>query len=616
MKKLLYIILLLPLWVNAQTNGTIQKTSATGTIRGSFGSLGLDTLLNVNAPTNGFVPVYNSTLKKSIWTNPTSFTPTISFGTFGSTPNAQGGSYSGGVITLQPADATHPGGVSTTTQTIKGNKTIINDTDAENTLLTLRNNVNSNGSLSRFKIESNSDNALTFTINSNLYDGGAYGGQSGIAASGGTLNISAQLSGSTVPVKITKPSVVATDNLSWTTLVSLATSERTATLQDASGTIAFTSDIPTNYWTRTGIVLSPSTTNDVISVTTTTLTAITGTATTGIAISGTASGNGYGAQFYSGTNGVAVYAGGNGAGGYFWNSSTRGTLELRNSGAGRTLEIQNTAGTPTAYFDNTGALTGTSATFSGGLKWGASTFESGIAKLYTDTEYGVNLVSKTGSITDFLLLSPSGGQILSVPTGTNNILHNGFFKSSDDGTYAGSANPYHEFRSSTSSNTIVQFSNTSANPYGLYVRHSTSTNNNVNYFFEAIEVGTTRFSFYTNGGIANFQANNVNLSDERVKKNITKAGSYWDIIKAIEFDNYKYKDQKDNRMLLGVMAQQVEKINPAWVSNSGSFGKASDGTNLKSVYEQQLQYGVNIVVQESMKRIEALEAEVNLLKSK
>jgi predicted xylose isomerase-like sugar epimerase len=64
------------------------------------------------------------------------------------------------------------------------------------------------------------------------------------------------------------------------------------------------------------------------------------------------------------------------------------------------------------------------------------------------------------------------------------------------------------------------------------------------------------------------------------------------------------------------MAQQVEKINPQWVNNSASFGKAADGTNLKSVYEQQMQYGVNIVVQEAMQRIESLEAEIKLLKTK
>ena len=45
------------------------------------------------------------------------------FTTFGSSPNADGGSASGSNIVLQPADATHPGGVSTGAQTFGGNKT-------------------------------------------------------------------------------------------------------------------------------------------------------------------------------------------------------------------------------------------------------------------------------------------------------------------------------------------------------------------------------------------------------------------------------------------------------------------------------------------------------------
>lgn len=46
------------------------------------------------------------------------------FTTFGSTPNANGGSVSGANIILQPADGTNPGGVSTTTQTFAGVKTL------------------------------------------------------------------------------------------------------------------------------------------------------------------------------------------------------------------------------------------------------------------------------------------------------------------------------------------------------------------------------------------------------------------------------------------------------------------------------------------------------------
>jgi hypothetical protein len=46
-----------------------------------------------------------------------------SMGSFGSTPNANGGTITSGVLYLQPADGTYPGGVSTTTQSFAGAKT-------------------------------------------------------------------------------------------------------------------------------------------------------------------------------------------------------------------------------------------------------------------------------------------------------------------------------------------------------------------------------------------------------------------------------------------------------------------------------------------------------------
>lgn len=46
-----------------------------------------------------------------------------SVGTFGSSPDAKGASISGTTITMQPADATHPGMVTTGTQTMAGDKT-------------------------------------------------------------------------------------------------------------------------------------------------------------------------------------------------------------------------------------------------------------------------------------------------------------------------------------------------------------------------------------------------------------------------------------------------------------------------------------------------------------
>lgn len=57
-----------------------------------------------------------------------------SIAAFGSSPNTAGGSVSGGVLTLQPADATRPGGVSTATQTLGGAKTFVNDVTVQGAL--------------------------------------------------------------------------------------------------------------------------------------------------------------------------------------------------------------------------------------------------------------------------------------------------------------------------------------------------------------------------------------------------------------------------------------------------------------------------------------------------
>jgi len=60
----------------------------------------------------------------------------VSFAAFGSTPNSNGGSASGGTITLQPADASNPGGVSTAAQTFAGKKTFNGGMDAGSNKIT------------------------------------------------------------------------------------------------------------------------------------------------------------------------------------------------------------------------------------------------------------------------------------------------------------------------------------------------------------------------------------------------------------------------------------------------------------------------------------------------
>jgi hypothetical protein len=97
------------------TSGTtgLTVTGGSGAVFGSGTSLTIQTA-------TGSQP---GLISAADWTTFNGKQSTVSFTTFGSTPSTNGGGISSGVITLQPADATHPGGVSTTTQTIAGDKT-------------------------------------------------------------------------------------------------------------------------------------------------------------------------------------------------------------------------------------------------------------------------------------------------------------------------------------------------------------------------------------------------------------------------------------------------------------------------------------------------------------
>jgi hypothetical protein len=203
------------------------------------------------------------------------------------------------------------------------------------------------------------------------------------------------------------------------------------------------------------------------------------------------------------------------------------------------------------------------------------------------------------------------------------ITHNGFLKASNNGSYANSSGPYHEFISSATNNNIAFFYNTSASPYGPYIRFaSAAPNNGVNYYLYFDDTSQQRFIVYSNGGIANFQANNVNLSDERTKKDIEPLESYWDKFKGIEIVKFKYKDQTHDDFNIGVIAQQVEAIAPefvdvdGWNNNAEGHETVSEEEPFKSIYTADLYHATIKVLQEAMAKIETLETENNTLKSR
>ena len=125
----------------------------------------------------------------------------------------------------------------------------------------------------------------------------------------------------------------------------------------------------------------------------------------------------------------------------------------------------------------------------------------------------------------------------------------------------------------------------------------------------------TRATIRSNGGLANYQSNNVDLSDARTKKDITPAPSYWNKIAALEIVTYKYNDQTHDDVNLGVIAQQVEAVEPVWVDSDG-WGDEKEGEEpLKTVYTKDITFAAIKALQEAMARIEQLEAKVAALEA-
>jgi hypothetical protein len=167
--------------------------------------------------------------------------------------------------------------------------------------------------------------------------------------------------------------------------------------------------------------------------------------------------------------------------------------------------------------------------------------------------------------------------------------------------------------------------------FGLTINYSNTTPNNTgNTFIQGVDATAARFVVRSNGGIANYQANDVNLCDEREKKNIVNLESTWDCLKRWELKKFHYNEDADTDDLrYGVIAQQVAPHCPEvitnWVKQQAEPVKLDDDGNeiepakkeivRMGVKEQQMMWMAINALQEAQLRIETLEAEVATLKA-
>jgi hypothetical protein len=123
-----------------------------------------------------------------------------------------------------------------------------------------------------------------------------------------------------------------------------------------------------------------------------------------------------------------------------------------------------------------------------------------------------------------------------------------------------------EFRKS-GGDYVLRLTNTNASPYALRLGYSAADPNNAtNTFIFADGTGGARFIVYSNGGIANYSANNVNLSDVGVKPSIENiadsadlSAALWEAHKNIDWNRHKYEDQTHDDWNYGYTAQGVRK---------------------------------------------------------
>jgi hypothetical protein len=164
----------------------------------------------------------------------------------------------------------------------------------------------------------------------------------------------------------------------------------------------------------------------------------------------------------------------------------------------------------------------------------------------------------------------------------------------------------------SAANNVAFFRNSNATTvYGIQIEYSARTPNTTGEEFIYCGDTAPRFTARSNGGIANYSANNVNLSDRREKTNFAPATSYLNKICAIPVQTFNYIDQNmetDGGLTLGVVAQDVQAVAPELVSESNWASRDAPEKMRLSIYQTDLQYALMKSIQE-LKAINDTQAE-------
>lgn len=123
-----------------------------------------------------------------------------------------------------------------------------------------------------------------------------------------------------------------------------------------------------------------------------------------------------------------------------------------------------------------------------------------------------------------------------------------------------------------------------------------------------------RFYVKNNGGVVNFSANNVNLSDQRTKKDIVDSGDYLSKLCQIPVRNFRYNHEEDDgKHHLGVISQEVEAVAPEFVQKDAY--SLDDETTRDAIYTSDLNFAMLKAIQEQQEIIESLKSRIEALEA-
>jgi hypothetical protein len=249
----------------------------------------------------------------------------------------------------------------------------------------------------------------------------------------------------------------------------------------------------------------------------------------------------------------------------------------------------------------------------GALRIGIESSAGGI--LATGTSAYASVISSNSATA----LQLCGGGIIGVSiasTGITTIPKRLVVTGSDNATLASFTN------SNNSGNVVGDFINsaaTSTNQYGVRATLSGDPNSTGTYFFNCLGNITERGTWRGNGGIANYQANDVNLSDMSIKTDFHAYDSnmIWDFGKRMKgaWGRFKYDDQTHDDWNNGYGAQLVRDAAgsdfPELVEETDWRGKG----NVLTVYDSDLMHIMGAVTTEAQHRIEEQEARIARLEA-